>query len=60
MGKTEIIDMALQLNASERYAVAEKIMQRDASCIVSDATTRLETEEDDPYADYKVPDDLMW
>ena len=40
--------------------VAEKIMQRDASCIVSDATTRLETEEDDPYADYKVPDDLMW
>lgn len=27
MGKTEIIDMALQLKASERYEVAEKIMQ---------------------------------
>ena len=40
--------------------VAEKIMLRDASCIVSNATTRLEAGEDDPYADYKVPDDLMW
>ncbi len=27
MGKHEIIDMALQLNAAERYEVAEKIMQ---------------------------------
>lgn len=27
MGKLEIIDMALQLKASERYEVAEKIMQ---------------------------------
>jgi uncharacterized protein YaiL (DUF2058 family) len=40
--------------------VAEKIMLRDASCIVSNATTQLEGGEDDPYADYKVPDDLMW
>lgn len=49
----------------ERYeiipsVVAEKIMLRDASCIISNETTRLETGEDDPYADYKVPDDLMW
>jgi uncharacterized protein YaiL (DUF2058 family) len=41
-------------------AVAEKIMLRDVSCIVSNATTQLESGEDDPYADYKVPDDLMW
>ena len=27
MGKREIIDMALQLKAAERYEVAEKIMQ---------------------------------
>jgi len=40
--------------------VAEKIMLREASCIVSNATTRLEQGEDDPYADYRVPDDLMW
>jgi len=40
--------------------VAEKIMLRDESCIVSNATTQLDSGEDDPYADYKVPDDLMW
>ena len=27
MGKTEIIDMALQLKAAERYEIVEKIMQ---------------------------------
>ena len=40
--------------------VAEKIMLREESCIVSNATTRLESGEDDPYADYQVPDVLMW
>jgi uncharacterized protein YaiL (DUF2058 family) len=40
--------------------VAEKIMLRDESCIVSNATTQLESGQDDPYVDYKVPDDLMW
>ena len=40
--------------------VAEKIMLRDKSCIISQAMTQLENGEDDPYADYQVPDDLMW
>jgi uncharacterized protein YaiL (DUF2058 family) len=40
--------------------VAEKIMQRDAACIVSQSANREESGEDDPYADYQVPDDLMW
>jgi uncharacterized protein YaiL (DUF2058 family) len=40
--------------------VAEKIKLREESCIVSNAATQLESGEDDPYADYKVPDDLMW
>ncbi len=40
--------------------VAEKIMLREASCIVSNEPTQQEHGEDDPYADYKVPDDLMW
>ncbi|GMR21149.1 MAG: DUF2058 family protein [Gammaproteobacteria bacterium] len=40
--------------------VAEKIKLRDESCIVSNATTQLENGDDDLYADYKVPDDLMW
>jgi uncharacterized protein YaiL (DUF2058 family) len=40
--------------------VAGKINLRDESCIVSNATAQRESGEDDLYADYKVPDDLMW
>jgi len=40
--------------------VAEKIKLRDEFCIVSNATTQAENGGDEPYADYKVPDDLMW
>jgi len=40
---------------------AEKIMQRDEKVIVLLNTQQQEeTDEDDPYADYQVPDDLMW
>ncbi|MCR9104229.1 MAG: DUF2058 domain-containing protein [Gammaproteobacteria bacterium] len=42
-------------------AAAEKIMQRDASVIVVLNTRQTQaTDEDDPYAAYQVPDDLMW
>ncbi len=40
--------------------VAEKIQLRDESCIVSKAVIQPEDGGNDPYADYKVPDDLMW
>jgi uncharacterized protein YaiL (DUF2058 family) len=40
--------------------VADRIRQRDPSWIVSQAMTRREEGDDDPYADYRVPDDLMW
>ena len=40
--------------------VAEKIMQRDASFIVLTNEAEQISDEDDEYADYKVPDDLMW
>jgi len=41
--------------------VAEKIKQRDTSCIISSKQMKeLEHDEDDPYADYQIPDDLMW
>ena len=40
--------------------VAEKIMQRDASYIVLINESVQASDEDDEYADYKVPDDLMW
>jgi hypothetical protein len=50
----------------ERYElvpniVADKIKQRDASYIIACASTaEITTAEDDPYAAYQVPDDLMW
>jgi uncharacterized protein YaiL (DUF2058 family) len=40
--------------------VAEKIRQREASCIVSLAASNPGKGEEDPYADYPVPDDLLW
>lgn len=40
--------------------VAEKIQQRDETTqILSNQSTEM-PDEDDPYADYQVPDDLMW
>lgn len=42
-------------------SVADKIAQRDASSIVLNSELSKEAlEEDDPYADFIVPDDLMW
>ncbi|STP21687.1 nucleoprotein/polynucleotide-associated enzyme [Escherichia coli] len=41
-------------------SVADKIAQRDASSIVlHSALSAEEQDEDDPYADFKVPDDLI-
>jgi uncharacterized protein YaiL (DUF2058 family) len=41
--------------------VAEKIKLRDAKCIIRcDHSIEPALDEDDPYADYKIPDDLMW
>lgn len=42
-------------------SVADKIAQRDAaSILLHSALSQEEQDEDDPYADFKVPDDLMW
>jgi uncharacterized protein YaiL (DUF2058 family) len=42
--------------------VAEKIRTRDASVVVvlNTRVEKQEAEEDDPYKDYVIPDDLMW
>ena len=43
--------------------VAEKIAQRDESYVVTENKTDESAhtlEPDDPYADYKIPDDLIW
>ncbi len=41
-------------------AVAAKIAERDANAIVLANQNAQADEDDDEYADYKVPDDLMW
>ena len=41
-------------------AVAEKIGGRDPECVVARPQTDAEPATDDPYADYQVPDDLIW
>lgn len=43
------------------FPVAEKIAERDSSVLIGLRTAQeAQTEEDDPYADYQIPDDLMW
>lgn len=49
----------------ERYelvptVVAEKIRQRDEGAILVLNDRNAGDDEDDPYADYPIPDDLMW
>lgn len=41
--------------------VADKIAQRDEKAvIVANTKVQNQTDEDDPYKDYVIPDDLMW
>ncbi|NVE01488.1 DUF2058 domain-containing protein [Massilia sp. BJB1822] len=40
--------------------IAEKIAERDAMLVVQVKKANTEVDEDDPYAAYKIPDDLMW
>ncbi len=41
--------------------VADKISQRDEDTIIVNNTVDEQAiDEDDPYADFKIPDDLMW
>ncbi len=63
-GRLAIVRLVLK---SERLfeiiptAVAEKIAQRDENSVVHLNAASDKTEnEDDPYADYQVPDDLIW
>ncbi|HHG8772369.1 TPA: DUF2058 domain-containing protein [Raoultella planticola] len=65
-GRLAIARLAVDSNSESTYviipaSVADKIAQRDASSIVlNSALSQEEQDEDDPYADFKVPDDLMW
>lgn len=65
-GRLAIARLVTGNSAESEYAiipaiVADKIAQRDASCIVLNSVLSQEEEnEEDPYADFKIPDDLMW
>ncbi|MBV4365265.1 DUF2058 domain-containing protein [Erwinia sp. BNK-24-b] len=65
-GRLAIARLAVNASGESEYAiipasVADKIAQRDATSIVlNSALSQEEQDEDDPYADFKVPDDLMW
>ncbi|ATA21046.1 hypothetical protein EDC48_11269 [Gibbsiella quercinecans] len=65
-GRLAIARLVVDNSGKSEYAiipasVADKIAQRDASSIVlNSALSQEEQDEDDPYADFKVPDDLMW
>ncbi|HEY2455115.1 MAG TPA: DUF2058 domain-containing protein [Scandinavium sp.] len=65
-GRLAIARLVTDSNAEPQYAiipasVADKIAQRDANSIVLNSTlSQEEQDEEDPYADFKVPDDLMW
>ena len=39
---------------------AEKIAQRDPSSVIENKVSESTLSEDDPYADYQIPDDLTW
>lgn len=42
-------------------AVAQKIAERDEKAVIQiNDSAGAESNEDDPYADYKIPDDLIW
>lgn len=65
-GRLAIARLVAGADRESEYAiipavVADKITQRDASYIVfSGELTQEAKDEDDPYADFVVPDDLMW
>ncbi|MFA0809909.1 DUF2058 domain-containing protein [Microbulbifer epialgicus] len=40
--------------------IADKIAERNAEIVVKPAETSAPVDEDDPYADFQIPDDLMW
>jgi uncharacterized protein YaiL (DUF2058 family) len=59
-GKIAIVKLAEQFDLVPA-PVAEKIRQRDESIVVlQNSNDSAEIDEDDPYADYQIPDDLMW
>ena len=58
-GRLDIVKLEGRYDVVPRD-VAEKIRARVPSCVVPRKEPEAQPAEDDPYADYRVPDDLMW
>ena len=59
-GKAAIIKLAKSYDLVPT-GVADKIALRNPSCVILCNESQKELSDDeDPYADYQVPDDLMW
>ncbi len=58
-GRLVIVVLGGQVELVPRV-IADKIAERDASMVVRVNKSSSQVEEDDPYADFKIPDDLMW
>lgn len=59
-GKIGVVRLGEEYQVIPR-TILEKVVELDASlfCYIAEAQ-KEEDDADDPYADYKVPDDLMW
>ena len=64
LGRLAIV--TLLINKERKFeivpaVVAEKIAQRDVDSVVHlNQKVELEEDENDPYADFQIPDDLTW
>ena len=58
-GKLAIVKLGEQYELVPT-AAAEKIRQRDEAVVIVCNESQKQDDGEDPYADYKVPDDLMW
>ncbi|MDP5210759.1 DUF2058 domain-containing protein [Microbulbifer sp. 2205BS26-8] len=58
-GRLVIVAMEQRFDLVPRV-IADKIAERNSDIVVKPAETINPDGEDDPYADFKIPDDLMW
>ena len=62
LSKNQVAIVALSPNQFELVpaVVANKISVQDPEYIVENSSVDTEPTADDPYADYQIPDDLVW
>ena len=57
----QVMDTGAVVETLQRLFRDNKIRQRDENTVVLHNTrSSAEIEEDDPYAEFQIPDDLMW